>query len=442
VGAELYDKLRATLREKRTEEATARKDANEFRDGAVKEHGVDALVEKRDLREPIEERYRKADQLRQECSELEQSLDAMGVGDGGSGNPLKDEKHEGDFRSEKSYGEQFIGSDAYKGLIEAGIGRMKGLPINTPAVELGSKEDLSAMLRGEAKTLVTGAGDTSGGATFRNQRLPGILELLRETPRVVNLPASAQTDSDVVEWVRMDARTNAAAPVAEATATSGSSGTKPESGFTLEVVSTPVTEIAHWIPVTERALADAPQVRSLIDNELRTGILDTLEQQIISGNGTPPNLRGVINTVGIETQPIGSDTLLEAIFHAIVKVRLNFLEPDAIAINPSDFADIRLLRDDSGGAGTGGYLFGPPSQVGANTLWGLPLVLSTYVPAGDPIVADWDRASTLYTREGIQIAATNSHSDFFIRNMVAVRAAARYAFTVQRPDGVCQVITT
>ena len=100
---------------------------------------------------------------------------------------------------------------------------------------------------------------------------------------------------------------------------------------------------------------------------------------------------------------------------------------------------MRLSRDDSGAsAGTGGYLYGPPSTAGAEQMWGLPVAVTPSVPDDTGLVGDF-RYATLWLREGVQVLASDSHSDFFIKNLVAVLAEMRAAFGVQLPAAFCKI---
>jgi HK97 family phage major capsid protein len=51
---------------------------------------------------------------------------------------------------------------------------------------------------------------------------------------------------------------------------------------------------------------------------------------------------------------------------------------------------------------------------------------------GVAVVADW-RLAVLWDRMRVMISVSNSHSDFFIRNLVAILAEMRAAFGVLRP---------
>lgn len=330
--------------------------------------------------------------------------------------------------------------------------------------ELGREQLKHALRAGGSMNaaLVTGNSDTSGGAMVVSQRLPGITVPLRTRPlRMLDLITLGQTDSDAVSYVQMTGFTNNAAETAEASATSDASGTKPESALALAAVETAVRTIAHWIPATKRSLADAGQLRTLIEGILGLGLDLRLDQQVVSGNGTGENLRGIRNTVGIglvtqrkpaTTNTLIPETILDTIHRAITVVRLAFFEPTAVGISPTDWERVRLARAgkaavanvNAGAAGTvaeGDYLMGDPSQSGAERIWGLIPVVSAAFADGHPVIGDYSQA-VLWLRQGTQVLASDSHMDFFIRNMVAILAEFRAAFGVLAPPAFCEADIT
>ena len=322
-------------------------------------------------------------------------------------------------KARKTPGEMFSDSDELKKLRDSGVLSMEKAHIHSGPVEV--------IPRDQVKTLLTGGG-APGTQLLRNDRLPGILPLLQAPLQISQLVTVGATDSNVIEWVRQSAIANNAAEVAEATATTGVSGTKPESGMTFVIESTPVQTIAHWIPATKQALEDMPQLRTLVDSMLTDGVARRLNSQILNGNGTAPNLRGILATSGIGTQAFTVDAL-ETLLRAITQARLAFFEPSAVLMNPADFVTIRLMKF----SGTGEYMFGPPSQDGIERVWGVPIIQDPLQAAGFATVADWSQA-ILYVRSGVQVIATDSHSDFFVRNLVAILAEGRYGLAVPRPQ--------
>jgi HK97 family phage major capsid protein len=333
-----------------------------------------------------------------------------------------------------SLADRAVQSDEYKALLESGALESNSRGFNATLATM-SVDEQYGLLRPEA-ALLTGTSDTSGGAFVTNQQV-GFVPQPRRMTRILDLVTQGQTTSDTVEYVRQSAFTNVAAETAESTTTD--TGTKPEATIAFAKITESVRTIAHWVPATRRALADVGQLRTLIDSQLRYGLEYRLESQIVAGNGSGENLTGILNTGSILSQPKGSDSVSDAVHKAITQLRLGFIEPNGIALHPNDWEVVRLSRDDSGAsAGTGSYLYGPPSIGDGQQMWGLPVAVSAAVTDDTGIVADF-RYATLWLREGAQVLASDSHSDFFVKNLVAVLAEMRAAFGVQLPAAFCKV---
>lgn len=291
------------------------------------------------------------------------------------------------------------------------------------------------------KGLFTGGSGTSAGAFVTNED-SGILESLGRRPLTIrDIISVRRTGSDTIEYVVQTAHTNAAATVPEAassgafgdgtggTATLLTGGYKPEGSWAFERKTATVKTIAEWVPATKRALADAAQLEGLINDELRADIAETEENQVLLGDGTGENLTGILATSGIQTQAWSTD-IFTTVRKAITKARVvGRVVPNAVVLNPVEVEAIDLARE---GAGTGQFLGAGPFAMGPRTLWGLPVVESEAVTAGRGIVGDFSKA-VLWDREQTTVTMTDSHADFFIRNMVAVLAEERVAFGVVRP---------
>lgn len=300
------------------------------------------------------------------------------------------------------------------------------------------------------KDLITGVSDTSAGALIESMRLPGFMELPMRPLVLRDVVTVGQTGTDTIEYVQMNSMTNNAAPVPEATSTlpigDGTGGTttavlggrKPESAFSFIKLITTVKTIAHWIPATKRALADAAQLRTLIDAFLRSGLEQELEDQIAGGDGIGENFLGLANVSGTTAQNWDTD-LLVTTRRARTKVRLvGRATPSAYVLNPLDWENIQLIRENGA---TGPFMFGGPANTAAPRLWALPVVESEAIPQGTGWVADW-RLAVLWDRQQANITASDSHADFFIRNLVAVLGEMRAAFGILRPPAFVEMDLT
>lgn len=326
-------------------------------------------------------------------------------------------EHIGDYVKSISTGEGHIGKDARVHSPAMGIpGGLKAY---------GYREGSGP--RGGAKALITGLSDTSGGALVQED-YRGVLDegaYARELT-VLDVLTRGNTTSDLVTFVREDTFTNNAAVVAEHTDV-GTGTVKPQSDFTLEKDSAEVKTIAHWVAVTKQALSDAAQIRTIIDNFLEYGLLEELEDQVLTGDGTGDNFTGLLNTTGVQTIAWSNDLLRTARL-AKAAVRVNGrARATAYVFHPNDAAELDLLKDDNGR-----YYFDGPAADGVQSLWRLPVVESEAMPEGTALVGDMRRA-IVWDREQAGIVATDSHADFFVRNIVAILAELRAAFAVIRP---------
>lgn len=299
------------------------------------------------------------------------------------------------------------------------------------------------------KALFTGTSSTSAGAFVVNERTD-IVEMLGRKPLVVrNLVSNRRTGSDTVEFVQQTSHTNAAAVVAEAsssaapTAPGGTAGGaltnnagggyKPEGGWAFAVASANVKTIAEWVPVTKRALSDVAALEGLINDELQADIAETEEDQILNGNGSGENFTGINNTSGIQTQTFSTD-IFQSVRKAITKARtVGRVNPTALVVNPADAEKIDLAKD-----GQNRYYYGGPEGIGPRTLWGVPVIESESQAAGTGLLGDFAKA-VVWDREQSTVTMTDSHADFFVRNLVAILAEERLAFGVTRPTAFVSV---
>ena len=287
------------------------------------------------------------------------------------------------------------------------------------------------------KDLITGESDTSAGA-FVQTDYTGIYEPLGRYPlTVLDLVSRRTTTSDLVEFVRQTVKVQEAAVVAEANvtdytgATGEVSGEKPEGAVAFEKATEAVKTVAVWVPATRRALSDAAQIRGIIDQELRDDLNEEFEDQILNGDGVGENFTGVMNTANVLTQAFDTDILT-----TIRKARTNLAvngrsRPTAIVLHPNDMETVDLLEDDQGR-----FYFGGPIDGGVQRIWRVPAVESESIDEGSALMGDF-RKAVVWDREQANIQVSNSHEDFFIRNMVAILAEMRAAFGVIRPTAFC-----
>ena len=306
---------------------------------------------------------------------------------------------------QKSIGELFTGSVAYKN---------RG----------GDRSPTANLSEVDVKTLFA----TSAGWAPESTR-NGRVELTPESRLAVSdLPMMTETSQATVKYMEETTFTSGAAETSEG-------GSYGEAALALTEKSSDVRKIAVFLPITDEQLEDEPHARDYVNNRLTRMLRARTNSQSLVGNGSAPNLRGILNTSGILTQAKGSDPVPDAIYKGITKVRFTgYAEPDAAVFHPNDWQDIRLTR-----TADGIYIWGNPSEPGMDRIWGLAVVVDPAETENTALVGSFRDYCEMALRRGIEFQITNSHSTYFTEGKQAVRADFRMALVVYRPKAFCTV---
>jgi len=325
-------------------------------------------------------------------------------------------------------GEAFVNSDAYKGYKEDGVKGVDSTVKFSPAY-------------GEKATL--GAGLT---ASFPPEvlRQPGILEsALRDPDAVIGLFDQIETNQNSFAYMEETTFTNAAAEQSEEATTA-----EAELDFTEQTA--PIRKVGVFLPVTEELLADVNGIQGYVNSRLGTMMKLRLDNQLLSGDGSAPNMEGVLTKSGINTFDYalpyaGELGKIGQIYQAITEIRKDaFVEPDAIIMHPSDWYDIVTSVTEVDTSGSKNPLFVVAGGFGTDAaprIWGLPVVASTAISAGTVRVGKFGggEAAHVVMRSGLDLAVSDSHSDFFLKGKLAIRATMRVGLAVYRQEAFCKI---
>jgi len=336
----------------------------------------------------------------------------------------------------KSLGELFLASEEFKSLQggKAGANMPSPFVVNSANVGTWGKKDVYSAL------------PTGTPGSFGTIERDPIVTPPTRTRRVRDLFPARTTTAAVIEYFRMlgfttpeTTATNAASPVAER---SGNAfALKPQSSFQFEGHQAPVRTLAHWEAAHRNVLADEPQLRSIIDNELLYGLRLQEDFQILNGDGTGENLLGILNTSGVQTYDhdlpanLTEDNYGDAIRRAATLAFLAYYEPSGVVVHPSDWEKIELTKN-----AQGSYLMAVSMQVGAEArIWRMPVIDTPAIDEGTALVGAFGTGAQLYDREQASIRISEQHADFFVRNAIVVLAEERLALAVKRPESFVKI---
>lgn len=342
----------------------------------------------------------------------------------------------------RSIGEAFANSDQlkeFRGRLGAGS-YSKAFRVGSVFPENRQESLRRDDLDPEVRALIT---STTVSVGIEPDRRPEIIMPDQRELSVRALFPNGTTDSNSVEFVKMGNRVNNAAEVADPT--NLTSGLKPESGFDLTEDSAPVVTIAHLMYAHRNALQDMGQLTMLINQFLLRGLDERIDRQLLLGNGTSPNLRGLLATTGIQVADAAYWTAnplptagaaankWDRLRRMMTMVRINGRgRTSGMVLSPELLEEASMAKD-----ANGQYLFpagGPFGSGGFTSLWGVPVTEQEDLAADQAIVGDFARGASVLDRMNSQIFVTDSNRDLFERNIITFLAETRIAFPVYRPE--------
>lgn len=344
------------------------------------------------------------------------------------------------FHGVKSIADLWFESDAYA--------EMKG----TNFREFGQMFELDRSVHAmpEAKDVYSAmGGNISIPALGRAQNL-GLTERALRPGRVRDLFPAEATTASILYGIRETGFTNRAATVPERRAADGVSppvgdetdvyGLKPRSSLSIAPVTYHISTIAHIMYAHRQTLADEPRMRGLIDRDMVDGIKMVEDEQILYGDGTGENLRGLVNTTGIQTYtqvgnptatpPVEYEPKSMAVRRAATRALLAYFDPTGVVLHPLDWEDMELERDNNGA-----YTVAVSVALGAEKrIWRLRVADTPAMTESRFLVGAFGTGAKLYDREQVNIQVSTENRDLFERNAVTIRAEERVGLVVDRPE--------
>ncbi|QCQ93244.1 phage major capsid protein [Rhodococcus sp. SGAir0479] len=123
-------------------------------------------------------------------------------------------------------------------------------------------------------------------------------------------------------------------------------------------------------------LTDNANLEQFVADELQYGLQVALESQFLSGSGASPQLDGILGVSGIQVQAYANN-LLTTTRQAITKAETAGHEPGLFVLSPGDWESLELARTDT----VGQLELGRPVDRTARKVWGVPVVVTTALPA-------------------------------------------------------------
>jgi HK97 family phage major capsid protein len=278
----------------------------------------------------------------------------------------------------------------------------------------------------------------SGQSLTSPHVMPGVPGLLNQQKlNVSQLFSQIVTSNSSIQYVIEDSYTQYAEAVTE-----GSS--KPAGILAVSQTTATVRKVAVRTKITDEMLADHPSMKGYVDGRLANMVAAKEDRDLLLGADGSNEIIGLFNVSGINTLAAGTyPSVADAFGHALNAVRaVGFAEPDAMVVNPTDFTNLKLSKDDNGQYYAGGPFSGAYGQGGYSNvghMFGLPVVQSSFCTQGTAMVGAFKTGATIFRRSGVTVDSTNSNDTDFESNLHTVRAEARMALVCWTPLSFCEI---
>lgn len=275
-----------------------------------------------------------------------------------------------------------------------------------------ARTKLSASIR----AIVTdGHGDSNSGTMPSNPQRTGIVGPVLPPLTLIQVLPSRRTTSDAVEHVRLNVTGDAAQQVKEG-------DEKAELDFEGELVRADVITVAGHTTASKQVLADNGALQNQIDLVIRSKVMSKLEDHVLNGQGGD-DMEGLLHLATVMV-PSLTTTPADRIGETVTAMRANGYNPNVIVMNVWDWLKLGITKD-----ADGNYQFGSPLSPAGMTLWNSPVVTSSKMPQGQVLVLD-TAYITVLDRESANVMVSNSHKDYFTRNLVLILGELRAGLEV------------
>lgn len=232
------------------------------------------------------------------------------------------------------------------------------------------------------------------------------------------------TKDQFIQYPRETSLTNSYAVVAE-------TNSKPESAMAFVLEQTPIQTIASWIPAPLQLMDDMPRFQNYVETRMLDMLRVFTDRQYLYGAGGGTAINGILTDSGIQTlTQANGQNRYETVREAMVMIEETFYTADTLVIHPRDRYRMEIQK----GSGDGQYILMPMlGAAGASEVLRIPVISSTVINEGTALLGNFQRGATLFIRDGVSVRVSFEHSDYFIKNMMALLVECREQIVVEHP---------
>lgn len=294
-----------------------------------------------------------------------------------------------------------------------------------------NKEVIKEIAKGNSNAEVVIKANTLRASIATNPHdllLDGIGQLARKARSLYDFFPKIQVGrgnhNGTIAYVDWDEATTvkAAAMVAEGAAF-------PESTAKFKGYTLALRKVGDTLPVSEEFLEDEVMAAAELDLFLSANVENKVDEQIVLGDNTGENLKGIFESVPAYT-PVASGITDANIYDLCIKVMESITStggakyrPDFVAMNISDINKLKLKKDSQNN-----YIFDRQDE----RLASLNIIEDNNVAANTLVLGD-SRFARIYEMGGVMLSKGYQNAQF-AEDMMTIKARKRLAFLIREAD--------
>jgi len=260
-----------------------------------------------------------------------------------------------------------------------------------------------------------GVGDTS---VPRQPEQRGFVAEVSRPLRLLEALPRRPTTRDSVQFVQLSSEGDAAEQIKEG-------GEKAAIDFEGTPQTANIVTVAAHTTTSRQVLSDHAALQGAIDMVIRRKLLARLENQIVNGLGGEGRINGLRNQGTLFVPTIGT-TPADIIGESLTRQADRGYLPNLVLVNPLDWFRLQITKKN---AADQEYVFGSPTMPVPPALWNALVVPTASMPEGEAMTID-TAFTTVLDREAPSVLLSNSHKDYFTRNLVLILGELRAGLEV------------
>lgn len=263
-----------------------------------------------------------------------------------------------------------------------------------------------------------GVGQAGDKSVPRQPEQRGFVIEVARHPRLLDVLPSRPTSRDSVQFIQLMSQGDAAEQLKEG-------DEKAEVDFEGTPQTANIVTIAAHTTASRQVLSDHSALQGAIDMVIRRKLLARLENQIVNGPGGEGRINGLRNQGTVFIPTIGK-TPADIIGESLTRQADRGYMPNLVLVSWMDWFRLQITKK---GADDQEYVFGSPTMPVPPTLWNTLVVPTSTLPEGEAMTID-TAFTTVLDREAPSVLLSNSHKDYFTRNLVLILGELRAGLEV------------